>query len=49
MASRGCNFCGKVGSQSISNDRTSLNYSCLEVKKRKKETLLSEELEVRLS
>ncbi len=34
MASRGCNFCSKVGSQPISNDRASFNYSCLEVKKK---------------
>jgi hypothetical protein len=36
MASNGCNFCTKVGSQPISNDRTSFNYSCLEVKKKDK-------------
>jgi hypothetical protein len=34
MASKGCNFCDKVGSQPITNDRTSFNYSCLEVKKK---------------
>jgi hypothetical protein len=32
MALNGCNFCGKVGSQLISNERTTFNYSCLEVK-----------------
>ena len=36
MASSNCNFCSKVGSQPISNDRTSFNYSCLEVKKKEK-------------
>ncbi len=53
MASKGCNFCGKVGSQQITNDRTSFNYSCLEVKKKddkkltkkKKATVPSDELE----
>jgi hypothetical protein len=35
MAARGCNFCGKVGSQPISNDRTTFNYDCLEVKNKK--------------
>ncbi len=34
MASLGCNFCGMVGSQPISNERTTFNYSCLEVKKK---------------
>jgi hypothetical protein len=34
VTSNGCNFCGKVGSQQISNDRNSFNYSCLEVKKK---------------
>jgi hypothetical protein len=54
MASKGCNFCGKVGTQPITNDRTSFNYSCLEVKKKdnkkltkkKKATVPSDELEV---
>jgi hypothetical protein len=32
MAFNGCNFCGKVGIQPISNERTTFNYSCLEVK-----------------
>ena len=32
MALNGCNFCEKVGSQLISNERTTFNYSCLEVK-----------------
>jgi hypothetical protein len=32
MALNGCNFCGKVGIQPISNERTTFNYSCLEVK-----------------
>jgi hypothetical protein len=35
MASNGCNFCGKVGIQPISNERTTFNYSCLEVKNKK--------------
>jgi hypothetical protein len=35
MALNGCNFCGKVGSQLISNERTTFNYSCLEVKNKK--------------
>jgi hypothetical protein len=34
MASKHCCFCGTVGSQPISNERTSFNYSCLEVKKK---------------
>jgi hypothetical protein len=34
MASNYCCFCGIVGSQPISNDLTSFNYSCLEVKKK---------------
>jgi hypothetical protein len=34
MASKGCNFCGIVGSQPLSNELTSFNYSCLEVKKK---------------
>jgi hypothetical protein len=54
MASINCCFCGIVGSQPISNERTSFNYSCLEVKKkeaksstkRKKDTVGSDELEV---
>jgi hypothetical protein len=54
MASKGCNFCDKVGTQPITNDRTSFNYSCLEVKKKdnkkltkkKKATVPSDELEV---
>jgi hypothetical protein len=54
MASKGCNFCGKVGCQPITNVRTSFNYSCLEVKKKddkklakkKKGTVPSDELEV---
>ena len=36
MASSNCNFCSKVGSQPISNDRTTFNYTCLEVKKKEK-------------
>ncbi len=32
--SNSCNFCGKVGSQLISNDRKGFNYSCLEVQKK---------------
>ncbi len=36
MASNGCNFCSKVGSQPISNNQTTFNYSCLEVKKKDK-------------
>jgi hypothetical protein len=36
MAPSNCNFCDKVGSQPISNDRTTFNYSCLEVKKKVK-------------
>jgi hypothetical protein len=35
MALNGCNFCGKVGIQPISNERTTFNYSCLEVKNKK--------------
>ena len=35
MASKGCNFCSQVGIQPITNDRTSFNYSCLEVKNKK--------------
>jgi hypothetical protein len=35
MAFSGCNFCGKVGIQPISNERTTFNYSCLEVKNKK--------------
>jgi hypothetical protein len=35
MAASGCNFCGKVGMQPISNDRTTFNYDCLEVKNKK--------------
>jgi hypothetical protein len=54
MASKGCNFCDKVGTQPITNDRTSFNYSCLEVKKKddtkltkkKKATVPSDEVEV---
>ncbi len=54
MASKGCNFCGKVGSQPITNDLTNFNYSCLEVKKKdekkitkkEKATVASNELEV---
>jgi hypothetical protein len=34
MASKHCCFCGTVGSQPISNELTSFNYSCLEVKKK---------------
>ena len=36
MASKGCNFCYKVGSQPISNNQDSFNYRCLEVKKKVK-------------
>jgi hypothetical protein len=54
MASNNCCFCGIIGSQPISNERTSFNYSCLEVKKkeaksptkRKKDTVGTDELEV---
>ncbi len=35
VASKGCNFCGKVGMEPISNERTTFNYSCLEVKKKR--------------
>jgi hypothetical protein len=35
MALSNCNFCGKVGSQPISNDQTTFNYNCLEVKNKK--------------
>jgi len=35
MAANGCNFCGKVGIQPISNKRTTFNYDCLEVKNKK--------------
>ncbi len=35
MAATGCNFCGKVGSQPISNVRTTFYYDCLEVKNKK--------------
>jgi hypothetical protein len=35
MALNGCNFCGKVGIQPISHERTTFNYSCLEVKNKK--------------
>ena len=35
MAASGCNFCGKVGTQPISNDRTTFNYDCLKVKNKK--------------
>jgi hypothetical protein len=35
MAASGCNFCGKVGTEPISNDRTTFNYDCLEVKSKK--------------
>jgi hypothetical protein len=35
MALNGCNFCGKVGIQPISNERKTFNYSCLEVKNKK--------------
>jgi hypothetical protein len=35
MATSGCNFCGKVGMQPISNDLTTFNYDCLEVKNKK--------------
>jgi hypothetical protein len=34
MTSNYCTFCGKVGSQLISNDRKGFFYSCLEVKKK---------------
>jgi hypothetical protein len=45
MAKKGCNFCGKVGIQPIKNERTSFNYSSLEVRKkeeRKSKTLKNE-------
>ena len=35
MAANGCNFCGKVGIQPISNEPTTFNYDCLEVKNKK--------------
>ena len=35
MAANGCNFCGKVGIQPISNEQTTFNYDCLEVKNKK--------------
>jgi hypothetical protein len=35
MAASGCNFCGKVGMQPISNDQTTFNYDCLEVRSKK--------------
>jgi hypothetical protein len=38
MASKHCCFCGIVGSQPISNELTSFNYSCLEVKKKDEKT-----------
>jgi hypothetical protein len=34
MASNNCCFCDTVGSQAISNELTSFNYSYLEVKKK---------------
>jgi hypothetical protein len=34
MASNNCCFCGTVGSQPLSNELASFNYSCLEVKKK---------------
>jgi hypothetical protein len=49
MASKHCCFCGIVGSQPISNELTSFNYSCLEVKKKskkKKDFALSDDPEV---
>jgi hypothetical protein len=56
MASNYCCYCGIVGSQPISNERTGFNYSSLEVKKkegksstkRKKERISYDELEVEL-
>jgi hypothetical protein len=47
MASNKCNFCDKVGSQPITNHQTIFNYSCLEVKKKKKVSLQSEVPEVK--
>jgi hypothetical protein len=35
MAASGCNLCGKVGTEPISNDRKTFNYDCLEVKNKK--------------
>jgi len=52
MASNTCCFCGTVGSQPISNELTSFNYSCLEVKKKdakskkKKDKVVSTDPEV---
>jgi hypothetical protein len=52
MASNNCCFCGIVGSQPISNEVNSFNYSCLEVKKKdgkrkkKKDVALSSDPEV---
>jgi hypothetical protein len=52
MASNNCCFCDTVGSQPISNELTSFNYSCLEVKKKdvkskkKKDFALSDDPEV---
>ena len=56
MATKGCNFCGKVGIQPIKNERTSFNYSSLEVRKKeekksktlKNETAPRDELQVSL-
>jgi hypothetical protein len=47
MALKDCCFCGIVGSQPISNEQTSFNYSCLEMRKKdanrkkKKDAILS--------
>jgi hypothetical protein len=52
MASKHCCFCGTVGSQPLSNELTSFNYSFLEVKKKdekrkkKKDFALSTDTEV---
>jgi hypothetical protein len=35
MAVNGCNFCGKVGTQPITNSLKDFDYSCLEVKNKK--------------
>jgi hypothetical protein len=35
MATSSCNFCGKVGMEPISNDRTTFNHDCLKVKNKK--------------
>jgi hypothetical protein len=52
MALKDCCFCGTVGSQPLSNEQTSFNYSFLEVQKKdvkskkKKDFVLSTDPEV---